>query len=354
MNKECLYYNCYNVPDLIKSGDKSVEPYLAIDYSDRVFDLYRKYNMDLTNVVCDRMDILPHYINIKKNQFPIPKIEQGFNLSFAECVEKRAKEILAHNKPVTVVWSGGIDSMLVVFALLQFCNDPSQITVHGTYNSIVESGNVFEKYILPRGVKYKFAPSARKHFTDDAQIYVTGFMGNQLFGPVDEFFYSRTTLFHHQFNGRDVEDPYQTILNDELHEFLSPSIKASPKKIETIRDLRWFCIFNFDWHTSYYDVLIKTNNYDKVHHFFNDDDMQRYVITTKEPFTKEKGNPLTHRWVMRELIEEWGKCSHYAWNKPKSVSNLQNRAADWYFLMSDHTTVTPKNIKIYDKPVINN
>lgn len=353
MNKECLYYNCYNVPELILAGDKSIEPYLATDYSDKVFQFYRKYKMDLTNVVCDRMDILPHYINIKKNQFPLPKIEPGFNMSFAECVEKRAKEILALNKPITVVWSGGIDSTLVIFSLLEFCNDPSQITVYGTYNSIVESGDVFEKYILPRGVKYKFVVSTRKYFMDDTQIYISGFMGNQLFGPVDDFSYSKATLFHHHLRGTgDIEDSYETVLSEEMHEFLLPALKASPKKIETVRDLRWFGIFMLDWHQSYYDILIKTQNHDKVYHFFDDADMQRYSMTTKEPYTKEKGNPMTHRWVMRELIEEWGKCSHYAWNKPKSISNLANRAADWYFIMPDYSLITPKNIKLNNKTLV--
>lgn len=340
--KEVLYYNVFTVPDLIAAGESLVEPYLSKDYSKDLVSLYKKYKMDTVNVVYDRTNQVPHYINFKPNLFPIPE-SFGFNKSFHQIVEERAKELLSLNKPINVVWSGGIDSTLVLFALIHFCNDPSQITVYGTYNSILESGNLFEKHILPRGVKYRITPSSQKEFKDSDSIYVTGFMGNQLFGPTDDFSKnSSISLFHHQFNSDDIEDPYENCVQPELLEFLLPSIKASPRKIETVRDLRWFLIFNFDWYTGKYDAMVATDNRDKIYHFFDTDDFQRYAVTTKEPFTKVKGNSLTHRWVMRELIEEFSGDKHYAWNKPKGISNLSNKNPDWLFLLEDYELIVNK------------
>jgi hypothetical protein len=89
---------------------------------------------------------------------------------------------------------------------------------------------------------------------------------------------------------------------------------------------------------------VSTKQVDNQYHFFGTDDFQRYVLTTKDPFTKETGNALTHRWVMRELIEEYSGDSYYAWNKPKGVSNLGNPVPTWLLLLEDYSLFyLPKN-----------
>ena len=339
---QVLFYNIHSVPNLIRSQDETVMPYLSTEYSPSLLEFYRKYNMDTMNFIYDRTGNTPHYINVKPNMFPFPKCD-GFSKSFEQVVVERAKELLSYNKPICVVWSGGIDSTLALFALIKYANDPKQITVYGTYASIVESGDLFENYILPTGVNHRITVSSKKEFLDDSCIYVTGYMGNQLFGPTDNHSAnSKVVMFHHQFNSDDIEDPYEGCVNDELLEFLKPSIQASPRKIETVRDLRWYLIFNFDWYTAKYDMMVDTKNFDKVHHFFDSDDFQRYALTTKEPFTKVKGDSLTHRWVMRELIAEYSGDSYYAWNKPKGVSSLSNRNPSWLFLDENYNLILSK------------
>ena len=161
-----LYYNVFLVPNLIEKKIWSVDKYLSKQFNENLFKSYRKYGMDTQNFVYDRTDTIPHYINIKKNIAPIPSAD-GFNKSFEEVVEERAKELLSYNKPISVVWSGGIDSTLALFALIKFANDPEQISVYGTYSSILESGNMFDNYIIPSGVKYNITTSKRKEFEDD-------------------------------------------------------------------------------------------------------------------------------------------------------------------------------------------
>ena len=63
--------------------------------------------------------------------------------------------------------------VLVLFAFLHYCNDPSQITVYGTYSSILESGNLFDKVILPSGVKHKIKVSSRRDFDDCPDEWIT-------------------------------------------------------------------------------------------------------------------------------------------------------------------------------------
>jgi hypothetical protein len=343
---QVLYYNVFSVPDKIES--KEVLPYLSKEYTPELFQKYRNFGMDTQNLVYDRTSTIPHYINIKPNLAPIPTTK-SFSKSFEQVIEERCVELLSLDKVINVVWSGGIDSTLALFALLKFANDKSQIRVYGTYSSILESGDMFDRYILPLGIEYKISVTKTKEFEETDQIYVTGFMGNQLFGPTDDFSKnSSVTLFHHQFNYEDPLAHYSKCITDEKLEFLKPMIEASPKKIETVRDLRWWFIFNLDWYTAKFDALVTTNNRDNVYHFFDTEDFQRYAITTTKPFTKEVGNPLTHRWEMRQLIEEYSGNAHYSWNKTKGVSNLSNSNPSWMFLLEDYSLVTSKpnhNIK---------
>lgn len=349
--KQVLFYNVGYISQVIQKNPTSIQEYLSPDYLN-LFNFYDKHKMNL-NVVYDRTGNVPHYLNIKPNLLQIPSIG-NFNKSFRQCVEERVKELLALNTKINVVWSGGIDSTLVLFAFLHYCDDPSRITVYGTYSSILESGTLFDKVILKSGVNHKIKVSSRRDFDDcpSDEIFVTGFFGNQLFGPTDNFSVNKDvktniSFFHHQFNGDPLDD-YTKYINQELHEFLLPCIKASPKPIETLRDLRWWFIFNLDWYTAEFATRISTNQQNNQYHFFNTDDFQRYVITTKEPFTKEVGNPLTHRWVMRELIEEWSGDSYYAWNKPKGVSNLGNPDPTWLLLLEDFSVYYLKNNSLFN------
>lgn len=338
---QVLYYNVFSVPPKIHTDE--VKPYLSENYTPDLFLSYRKFGMDTQNFVYDRTKSIPHYINIKPDLAPIPSVV-GFNKSFEQIIKDRCLELLSYNKKINVVWSGGIDSTLALFALLHYANDKNQIKVYGTYSSILESGDMFDRYILPLGIQHKISVAKTKEFENDQEMYVTGFMGNQLFGPTDDFSKNSTiTLFHHQFNYEDPLADYTNCISEEIYEFLKPMIQASPKKIETVRDLRWWFIFNLDWYTAKFDALVNTKNRNDVYHFFDTDDFQRYSLTTKEPFTKEVGNPLTHRWVMRQLIEDYSGNSHYAWNKTKGVSNLSNSNPSWMFLLEDYSLVTRKS-----------
>lgn len=349
--KEILFYNVGFIRSLMKANPGVISEF-TVPNSDKLFKFYEKYGMNL-NAVCDRTGKTPHYLKMKTGLHPIPEIG-NFNKSFRDCVVERAKELISLNKKINVVWSGGIDSTLVLFALLEHVNDPKQITVYGTYTSILESGELFDKVIIPSGVNYYIKVSSVRDFDDrpEDEIFVTGFFGNQLFGPVDNFttgeVKTEISYFHHQFNNPDPLIDYSKCVTDEFHEFILPSLQASPKKIETLRDLRWWLIFNFDWHTAEYATRLNTKQQNNQYHFYNTEDFQRYVLSTKEPFTKDVNNPLTHRWVMRELIEEWSGDSYYAWNKPKGVSNLGNAIPSWLFLLEDLSVYYVKNNMWFD------
>ena len=68
---------------------------------------------------------------------------------------------------------------------MYYANDLSQISVIGTYGSILESGSMFDKCIKNK-VSYDINVNTKYMIDSDDSIFVTGMMGNQLFGPTNE------------------------------------------------------------------------------------------------------------------------------------------------------------------------
>ena len=336
-----LHYNFFTVAECFRNKNASkILSFLGGD--PKLFSKYEKYEMN-RHAIYDRSGAVPHYLNIAPIH-PMPKFDPTYNRSFHEVAEERAKQILSFNKPIKVCWSGGLDSTYVLFTLLNYANDKSQIEVYGTYASIIESGNIFDLFVKDK-IKYKISvyPSNEvKNAVEDC-IWVTGYQGNQLFGPTDNFFSEgrETAFFHHTFGtSKTIYEDYRKNINPEVLEFIQPAIDASPRKIETGVDLRWYGIFNFDWYNGRYHMLgeMPEEKLKSIHHFFDTDEFQKWTIHTKEPWTKVPGDPNTHRWQMREALTDYG-FKQYAKEKSKAISNFTSNKTTWYFLLENYENI---------------
>jgi len=343
-HSKILHYNYGSVARIIKEKrPMMIFPFLSNDFSYKLFDTYEKLGLH-KNAVYDRSGAIPHYLRMSPIH-PMPKYDPNYNRNFYDIVEERAKELLALGKPIKVCWSGGLDSTFVLFTLLRYANDKSQITVYGTYASIIESGDVFDKFIK-NNIQFEINvyPTEKTKKIEENCILVSGFQGNQLFGPTDNFFADGSrpvTFFHHTMGTpTTIYEDYKKYIAPELLEFLQPAIDRSPRKIETVADVRWYCIFNMDWYNGLYTMKAEMP-FDKmktVHHFFETEEFEKWAIHTKEPWTKIKGDPNTHRWQMREALAEYG-LKDYAKYKAKAISNFALIRNDWFFLLEDYKNV---------------
>jgi len=342
-----LYYNVHYISDILREEPELFfnTPFLCDNYDGNLFRTYDKFGLNSHNAVYDRSGKLPHYLNITKDLHPLPKQELNYSKSFFEVSEIRAKELLALNKPINVLWSGGIDSTYVLFILKHFANDPEQIRIWGTYNSIIESGDMFDRR-LKHEFKHTIRVASRNDLNypvNDDCIFVSGMCGNQLFGPTDDMFATGdTAMFHHTLGTPDtIYSPYETNIDENLLEFLDPIIKSSPRKIETIADLRWLCIFNLDWYTAVYEhkILLNKPTADRIYGFFDSTEVQSWAVNTKESFTKTPGNPNTHRWQMRQILSELFGETHYSLNKTKKISSYAFFESSWMLLLEDYRNV---------------
>jgi hypothetical protein len=340
---QVLHYNVHSVGDIIRQGHEfKIEPYLSRNYSKALFNKYDSYRLN-KNAVYDRTGAIPHYLNMSPVH-PMPVYDPTFTKSFNEIAEERARALIALDKPIKVCWSGGIDSTYALFLLRHFAKDKAQVTAFGTYISVIESGDVFDKHIKNNMLHdIRVSPNPFTKNPDTEEIWVTGFQGNQLFGPTDNFFASNTpvSLFHHTLGTKEtIYEPYEKHISADILEFLQPAIDRSPRKLETVNDIRWYCIFNLDWYNGLYDIKSEMHDFrmDNVHHFFDTIDFQKWAITTKEPFTKIKGNPNTHRWQMRDRLADFGLVD-YAKNKSKTISTFASMTTSWLMLLGNKQNI---------------
>ncbi len=348
-------------PDLVDQlivDNKISEQYLVKNHKD-IFKSYKEKFPMTGKFFYDRSGTIPHYLNVDSSKSPIPKSE-NFNLSFAEVVEKRAKELLAIGKPINVSWSGGLDSTFILFTLHHYANDKSQIKVYGTYNSIIESGHMFDKYIK-NNFRYDIHTNTSydnnyKTIPDD-EIVVSGSPGNDIFykdigtpssSPINK--YDGWMVFRNPIDNslyHYADHPYEKVLADSNLEFLQDFIKKSPRKIETLQDLRWWVCFCFNWYTTLYNTkigvgpTIANNQYA----FYDTDDFQLWSMYNKDPTTKT-GDYTDDRWQLREMIAQYTGDNFYATKKQNFLSVISTFGNRWLFLLNDYSNVYLDDIKL--------
>lgn len=310
-------------------------------------DLYNrliKHNFSKETFLVDRTQTIPHFLDIDYSYSPIPiPVNSSFNLDLTSIVKSRCIELLSMNKQINVAWSGGIDSTFVLLALYHYANDPDQIRVWGTYNSIIESGDLFDKFIKDK-IKYSIRvnTTAEKNFSDKNCIYVTGAMSNQLFSQ-NLLPSKRDDLLEFK-DGYSVHNTldsfYKDVLKDSCLEFLEPSILKIPRTLHTIQDLRWFNNFNFYWYNVLTSALIgldkDTSN--RVHAFFNTEEFQLWSIYNNDTPTKT-GDYTDDRWQLKEAITDYLGDPRYSQNKKKFTSVLSPIPNNWLYLLNDYTNV---------------
>lgn len=347
--KKILTANQGIVDQLINSG-KMPEQYLSDNYEQK-YEFHKKFPTT-GKFFCDRSGTIPHYLNIDSTKSPIPTAD-NFNLSFTEVVEKRAKELLALGKPINVSWSGGLDSTFVLFTLKHYANDPSQIKVYGTYSSIIESGHMFDKYIK-NTFRYNIRTnrSYENNYKDipDNEIIVSGAPGNDIFykdvgtaglpsiNKYDAWMRFKNPVQNPVFVYAD--QPYEKVLDDDNLQFLEEVIKKSPRKIETLQDLRWWVCFCFNWYTTLNNCAIGVGpeTAKKIYSFYDTDDFQLWSMYNKDPTTKV-GDYSDDRWQLREMIAEYTGDNFYATNKANFLSVLSSYGNQWLFLLNDYSNV---------------
>lgn len=239
----------------------------------------------------------------------------------------RAQELLSTNKHINVLWSGGLDSTVALFSLIRQARNLDQLSVVCTFESIIESGTMFDQIIRPLGIRIKFDQTrcdSTYAYTydeqDPTQLYVSGQCGDQLFGPAKVF----------RVVGVKDSDPWANGFSQSFLDIIEPSIKFSTRPIETVRDLRWWVFFNHTWTTVLYDSCVERppSLGPRIHAFYATDEFQRWAITTPAFYD----NTDQYRWPAKHALSQLIDYPYYIQNKTKVLSPTWKKSKKWYLL----------------------
>jgi hypothetical protein len=292
------------------------------------YSIYKFMNLNLDLV--DRCDTIktPYRFH---NYFSVPIIPNSFNKTYKEICIERASQILSHaqniNKPIVILYSGGIDSTAIVVSFLLATSDTSNITIAMNAASIQENPNFYYSHI--RG-KFNLIPSERTLdlLTGD-YVMVSGEFNDQLFGTdalklftFDQLYepYSESNIVPF-FERVGMETRQSKIWFSLFHNHVQSNGRC---EIKDVKDFFWWMCFTFKWQSIYFRILSRTTRRDLInkefldtyyHHFYNTEDFQCWsMMNPNKKIVKDwRGYKIT----TKELILEYTQDQEYFENKIK-------------------------------------
>jgi hypothetical protein len=299
-----INYNPYLIGSLPRSYfEDTYSQYLSSNYSRekldkeisilKSLDAYKQYQTFI-----DRTKTRDHFLDIKI-LYPMPSA--GSSDSFDLICSDTVLSILNENKKINIYWSGGLDSTNMLMCFLYHQPEKHQVKVLMNYNSIIESGYVFDTFIKNNFDYEIVLPKIHENediFFNQDEIYLTG-------QPAD--------LMGKSYLSKNV--------TDEMMDSFSDVILNSPKPIKNKDDFGWFIGFNYRWQTcclaSFHVVRnsnLKENYPEVVRAFYNSISFQRWSINNnRADYNKQ---------FMKENILLFGgkQIKEYTVNKKRTPS----------------------------------
>jgi len=285
---------------------------------------YVNLNLDKDFPFIDRTETLPHYLPVKPLSKPL-NYESSFNMCFEDICSIQANDILKIGKRVNVLWSGGLDSTCALVALLSNAKEKDQIRILANYNSIIESGYMYDTFFK----RYDTKIDTKLNFNEN-ELFITGALGNQLFslGAFD---------VENKISVDDIDKPYRNVFSKEKIEFYEPALAKSPKPIITVEDFLWFENFAFKWDHQRIAMIIKwlqpnsVDNYlDQVYGFYYNRLFEHWSIQSNEQQFDIRNLKKTNKLPMRKYIHKYlgDDALDYVKNKEvtHSIFNMYHRS----------------------------
>lgn len=307
-------------------------------------------NLSLT----DRTNSIKY--GIKTNVYPsleLPKFEKK-DLNFEQLCNQRARDLLDRairsNRKLAVMFSGGIDSTLIIVSLFKIATDlelKKYVTVLLSPISITENPNIFYNYILKKcEVESSFdfdIFQGHKNY-----IVVNGESGDQLFGSAViknildkygiDFIFSHPTkdkinlLFDKQLklsSQRGGSLARRNVNLETIINALDKIIMSAPFEIKTIYHYFWWINFTQKWQSVYLRSVAFTNkkNHNSINpednyfNFFNTEKMQLWCLNNTDKLIKDEWR--TYKYVMKDIIYDFDKNKEYRDTKVKRGSLIR-------------------------------
>jgi len=275
----------------------------------------------------------------------VPDFDNSFDQDFAEVTNQRCIDLIAQrsDKPWAVLWSGGIDSTVMVCSLISNLTDSEKqsVTILCDIGSITENPGFFHSQIRPN-----FRIDSIEKVLDyyDKHLVLGGEMGD--------------CLFAHRYSGLlkriDLADRPWARSTDEMIEFISfagnttvdfarwiwerltSNVQSVDVPVETCRDIFWWMGFNWLWIPTAVRFQRRTNLPMKVWkdrhvHWFDNTAYQQWAMHNNNTGEKNGPEPWQQKYAAKSYIHALDQNNHYFQHKLKvnSGGRRERRDENW-------------------------
>lgn len=272
-----------------------------------------------------------------------PDPVEGFSLNYEEICARRVDELLSLQEqtgnPLAVMYSGGIDSTLMLVSLfkrMSVAELRDRMTIYLNVNSINENPNFYRKHILG---KLRIESSEKSlDLLNGKKILLGAEFNDHLFGnylnQILSLIFGQTyfkipysvDFLREILRGLGFSDPSLEYWIPRLHHAV---ITQTVAQVSTMAEFFWWFNFNYRWQATYFSLVLRlpvrfrervSEEFLKrhYHHFFMTDDFQRWALTNADKKIRETWT--SYKWPAKDLIFEFDGNQDYRDRKIKAPS----------------------------------
>lgn len=258
-------------------------------------------------------------------QLAMPTYDPQFSMTYEECCQFRAREILAKQEqldvPIRLLYSGGIDSSLILTSFIKeigLAETEKRVQIVLSVESIEENPWMWER-VLRRS---NFAMiNGEKHASDWSRdrILVGGEFNDQLMGSdlyKDIVRWKGNGILNQPWTDDLMTEYYMRKLPIEDAEMwtriLGTHLRNAPCPVDTVADWWWWINFSCKWSSVYFRILMYARDYSNIdetylnnyyYQFFGDDNFQKWSMVNRTQ--KINGSWDTYKWHARQLVADF-------------------------------------------------
>lgn len=292
-----------DLPDVVLFQKLETFTNASVNFLDRTLSIVPPFHMDIPE------------------DCRLPAFDPHFNISYEECCQQRVRAIVERqnqtDRPITLFYSGGIDSSLVLTSFIKELGQSDaekRVKVVMTSTSISENPWMWEKVL--RRSQFELISGERHQSLYRNNIIVTGELNDQLHGS--DMYRALISLYGdgildapwseegilHYLKRRGLDK----VTAARWCRLLMGQVLNAPCEIVTLADFWWWINFSCKWTSVYWRMLLFTSEPEVVKpdwlgnyvHFFGTPNFQKWSMINRSQ--KHQGSWITYKWHARDLV----------------------------------------------------
>jgi hypothetical protein len=256
----------------------------------------------------------------------------SYDIDFSDAARITVDRFTSQQKHMYLMWSGGIDSTVMVLAFFLNHSYKDRITIVCNKDSIRENWNFYKNFIRPY---YKIVST--EQFNNDIRhsivdgIIVQAEHADLLFSvSVGRFIKNELgeDFLYKKFNRDNFISFYSTRPGMSkryascMFDLVNQTTEKSPIEIETIEEFAWWANFNFRWAHAKEKFRARIDPKNDYQTFFSSPEMQKWSIFN----LKTNSRQLDEKTGFRNYLSQHIKDQEYCRFKKKWASNSKHFA----------------------------